>query len=138
MFGITQFEFRFFKEEDDVIHDEVKDNLKKCVKCKKRKRKDQFPFFSTKDCGRKNSCKKCNNKHAKIRNLLKKTNPKPKSNICALCESSDKKLVIDHCHHTGSFRGWICNDCNTGLGRFKDDVEELRKAIGYLKKTTPH
>lgn len=43
-------------------------------------------------------------------------------------------LVKDHDHVTGKGREWICDSCNTGLGRFKDDTELLQKAIDYLKK----
>ena len=31
------------------------------------------------------------------------------------------KVVLDHDHITGQPRAWICDSCNTGLGRFKDD-----------------
>ena len=44
------------------------------------------------------------------------------------------KLVKDHDHDTGMARDWICDSCNTGLGRFKDDVKLLKKAIAYLEK----
>jgi len=43
-------------------------------------------------------------------------------------------LVIDHDHNTGLARDWLCDSCNTGLGRFKDNIELMEKAIAYLKK----
>ncbi len=43
-------------------------------------------------------------------------------------------LVIDHDHETGKARDWLCDSCNTGLGRFKDKIELLEIAIEYLKK----
>jgi len=43
-------------------------------------------------------------------------------------------LVRDHDHETGKGREWICDSCNTGLGRFKDDTEFLERVIEYLKK----
>lgn len=43
------------------------------------------------------------------------------------------KVVLDHNHITGEVRGWICDSCNTGLGRFKDDVALLKKAIEFLE-----
>lgn len=43
-------------------------------------------------------------------------------------------IVIDHDHKNGTARQWICDSCNTGLGRFKDDVKILAKAIEYLEK----
>lgn len=44
------------------------------------------------------------------------------------------KIVLDHDHSNGQVRGWICDSCNTGTGRFKDDVRLLERAIRYLKK----
>ena len=43
------------------------------------------------------------------------------------------KVVLDHDHKTGKVRGWICDSCNTGIGRFKDDIELLKSAIHYLE-----
>ena len=37
--------------------------------------------------------------------------------------------VIDHDHDTGEFRGWLCNNCNTGLGAMGDTIEGLERAI---------
>lgn len=56
---------------------------------------------------------------------------------CAICNeekpSKGKKgLVVDHCHTHGHIRMLLCFECNTGLGRFKDDVQLLAKAIDYL------
>ena len=58
---------------------------------------------------------------------------------CPICGKSSipnktAKIVIDHDHTTGIAREWICDSCNTGLGRFKDDINLLEKAIEYLKK----
>lgn len=44
------------------------------------------------------------------------------------------KIVLDHNHNTGHVRGWICDSCNTGIGRFKDDIKLLKSAIEYLEK----
>lgn len=59
---------------------------------------------------------------------------------CAICRKADvgrkgsTTLHVDHCHKTRMVRGLLCNGCNNGLGRFKDDPTLLRKAIAYLKK----
>lgn len=58
---------------------------------------------------------------------------------CPICKKKTipgitSKVVLDHNHETGIPRTWICDSCNTGLGRFKDDVKLLQSAIDYLKK----
>ena len=59
--------------------------------------------------------------------------------ICPICEKRTivditAKIVADHDHDTGAGREWICDSCNTGLGRFKDNIDILETAIEYLKR----
>lgn len=60
------------------------------------------------------------------------------SGTCAICDNPasgfKKHLCMDHCHETLRLRGLLCDNCNSGLGKFKDNVELLEKAIVYLKK----
>jgi len=42
------------------------------------------------------------------------------------------RVVLDHNHRTGEVRAWICDSCNTGLGRFKDNPKLLQNVIKYL------
>ena len=53
-----------------------------------------------------------------------------------LCESCNRQPAthLDHDHATNEFRGWLCNNCNSGLGMFKDSVYLLDQAIRYLKE----
>lgn len=44
------------------------------------------------------------------------------------------KLVVDHCHMTGKIRGLLCDECNNLLGRARDDVTVLSRAIAYLSQ----
>lgn len=55
------------------------------------------------------------------------------SHRCKICRRILlKKTCLDHCHATGRVRGILCNNCNTGLGLFKDSPEILRNAVDYL------
>lgn len=53
---------------------------------------------------------------------------------CAIC-GEDSRLHLDHNHKTDEIRGILCQACNHGLGRFKDDPALLRKAADYLERT---
>ena len=50
---------------------------------------------------------------------------------CRIC--GNKATHIDHCHTTNMVRGGLCNNCNTGLGMFKDDPVLLTRAYEYVK-----
>jgi hypothetical protein len=56
--------------------------------------------------------------------------------LCRICSTDlhNKKACMDHDHLTNMIRGALCNNCNCGLGCFKDSVELLTNAIGYLQK----
>lgn len=53
--------------------------------------------------------------------------------LCAFGHAA-KTLHVDHSHKTGKVRGLLCYNCNNGIGRLKDDVSVLEKAIAYLNK----
>lgn len=63
---------------------------------------------------------------------------------CAICNkkleinadgiSRTKNVAVDHCHKTGKVRGVLCKNCNIALGFMGDSVENLTKAIEYLKQ----
>jgi hypothetical protein len=39
---------------------------------------------------------------------------------------------LDHNRRTKKFRGWLCNSCNTSIGRLGDDINGLVQALNYL------
>lgn len=54
--------------------------------------------------------------------------------ICLVPISMGPGAHLDHCHTTGKIRGFLCQDCNFGLGRFEDNPNRLRQAITYLAR----
>ena len=54
---------------------------------------------------------------------------------CQIC-NNETKLVVDHCHDTGTIRGVLCRACNLALGHFKDDINRLTNALKYIKSTS--
>jgi hypothetical protein len=60
--------------------------------------------------------------------------------VCAICRQPQrhrrmKRLVLDHDHFTGVFRGLLCSHCNQALGLMADDPSLLRRAATYLDLT---
>ncbi|HJO55395.1 MAG TPA: endonuclease domain-containing protein [Candidatus Scalindua sp.] len=71
--------------------------------------------------------------------MEKKRPPKGSPFQCPICRkrsivSVTAKIVADHNHHTGDIRDFICDSCNTGLGRFKNGEDYLRVLLLILKK----
>lgn len=65
--------------------------------------------------------------------------PEPTRSMPEFCENcagarGPKRLAIDHCHITGAFRGWLCDNCNTGLGKLGDTKAGLLRALEYLER----
>lgn len=94
---------------------------------------------------RRPSCKTCRvkmeGKNVSREDRIKWAKEKPTNEpfVCPVCKKRTiagvtSKVVLEHNHITGKVGGWICDSCNTGLGRFKDDVELLKSAIEFLKK----
>jgi len=51
---------------------------------------------------------------------------------CKICGKS-VTLVVDHCHKSYKVRGLLCNNCNSGLGMFNDNIETIKNALKYLE-----
>lgn len=63
--------------------------------------------------------------------------------VCAICLKKETKtktrgngirdLCVDHDHVTGRVRGLLCDACNVGIGKLKDDHVVLERASRYLQ-----
>lgn len=62
--------------------------------------------------------------------------------VCAICKQPEthkrngkvKALAVDHNHSTGEVRGLLCSDCNTAIGKLREDPEILMSAVRYLEQ----
>ena len=92
------------------LEDPIEDGVV-CIKCGIRQPISKFSVMKAGEI--KRTCRSCRRGHGQIRL---------------------KSWVLDHCHDTNTFRGWICHKCNTGLGGFSDSLTILKKAVIYLTK----
>ncbi|MFI2763083.1 endonuclease VII domain-containing protein [Streptomyces echinatus] len=52
--------------------------------------------------------------------------------LCAICLDGPPEHV-DHCHKTGRVRGVLCFNCNSAIGKLRDDPDVGRRAVAYLE-----
>jgi hypothetical protein len=133
-------------------------NAKVCKHCNEIKLLIDYHENKEMRDGRSSYCKPCasyrakvwkeNNKdRAKDQELQKKygislvdhiTMYKEQDGKCAICGIAEKdaprgKLFVDHDHETGVVRGLLCHHCNSGLGHFMDNLDNLKRAHWYLE-----
>jgi hypothetical protein len=118
--------------------------MRKCSKCKKHKQEREFGGKTSSYCKpcRKDYRNSPQQRQASRRNHLQSSYGmteydydklmKYQNNKCAICFSEDEKLFVDHDYETGLVRGLLCNHCNAGLGMFKDEIDNLIRAIAYI------
>ncbi len=83
----------------------------------------------------KGSCKSCRNRHERhIRTLLRSHPRPPPGTPCNCCGRIDK-LHLDHDHSTGAFRGYLCKNCNLGIGLIGDSSAGVNLALAYLLRS---
>ncbi len=130
-----------------IKHRHIHDGLAVCKCCGMEKVSEEFPALAH----GKYRCRDClvaANREAQVRRQGYSTQEYQallagQNGRCAICgvreghrssRGLECRLAIDHDHRTGSIRGLLCNNCNRGLGRFKDSVALLESAIRYLKR----
>lgn len=118
------------------------ERLKECFSCKGMfpETEEHFRFLHSKESSHPHPyCHTCEKEQNQIRYQLKQEHPRESRpthcECCGVAESKIRRsLVLDHCHITGIFRGWICAKCNVGLGGLGDDLEGVQKGLDYLKR----
>ena len=111
------------------------EETKVCKRCNKEKPVSQYRLYrrATGDKGSRDSkCKKCSKLQQEIADCLRKTAP-PYKGTCACCGKKEPNPVLDHCHETSIFRGWLCPPCNLGIGTLGDTLNDIENALVYLR-----
>ena len=123
---------------NDVKAIDTSQETRLCIKCGERKPAPSFVRYGSQN-QTESVCKKCRRYHLDILLNLKKKyeKPDPETFQCPICKkkefSRNMGACLDHDHKTGEFRGWICNECNSALGFFEDNLNYIRRAIPYLE-----
>ena len=104
-----------------------------CNTCKKSLPLSAFGKDKCRGDGIDYRCLKCGREQKRKRRILRFNAP-PQPDTCECCGKKTEKLNLDHCHHTGKFRGWLCRECNVGIGHLGDNISGLENAICYLKE----
>ena len=108
-------------------------NIKICISCGRSQNKKN----DTPDKARNRSLRrKYGISYEEYKTILDK-----QGGVCYLCGATDPgwppqttHFCVDHCHENGHIRHLLCNNCNSGLGFFRDSPELLRKAAAYLEE----
>jgi hypothetical protein len=119
-----------------------KESTKVCAYCEEEKPLSQFNLNKGRHDGRDHRCTICQYEAAKKVAELKKSAP-PMPEHCDCCGihiskitegRRNKKFSCDHDHETGEFRGWLCPNCNSGIGGLQDTIDGVVTALIYLLK----
>lgn len=120
--------------------------MKKCTKCSEVKPLSAFYWRAARSTYYP-ECKDCRDTVARAHALRRKYGltveayeqmKSARDGCCDICkepERQNKDLAVDHCHSTGKVRGLLCSNCNTGIGKLRDDPAVIRSAADYLERT---
>lgn len=116
-----------------------KAGLLHCRVCRSWLAADAFVVDRTRSTGRASLCRRCASEKqtslrygitvAQLRSMIAL-----QGGICPICERSDERMEVDHCHDSGKVRDLLCSRCNGALGQFCDNIGLLKRAIAYLEK----
>lgn len=125
----------------------IKAGLITCTACLMPKRLNYYHIWRVNGGIRyKPCCKRCTSMMERKRHIVRRCRKLklPDSEIlrlvmlsgvaCEICGTFIKQFHMDHCHRTNKFRGFLCSNCNTGIGLLNDDPIRLRLAVDYLER----
>lgn len=106
-------------------------------RCKSCRSHDEKQRYSLDEKCKERSKKRAREYHFKVNYdlTLEELNRmiEERSNLCDICKEQMPTPNVDHNHMTGKVRGLLCWGCNIGLGKFKDNISSLKRAINYLE-----
>lgn len=122
-----------------------KEPTKECAYCGEELPLSYFNYNKGRHDGYDHRCKKCQYEKSKeVAELKKLAPPMPENCDCCGIHINDitkgrrnKKFSCDHDHETGEFRGWLCPNCNSGIGGLQDTIDGVITALVYLLKNKP-
>lgn len=114
--------------------------MKTCKSCNKDKPLQDYYTNATCKGGYNTRCKTCCYQASRKHDIARKYGISvedydrimEQAVECECCGATGGKLVYDHCHETGDFRGVLCYRCNTGIGKLGDNLDGLLQAVRYL------
>lgn len=123
---------KYWQENKEELSKRAKKHNQKPETKKKRREYHQMPEIKKRNC-----IARWEKRGIIAADIDKVYEKKLSESVCGICgEHRDElksPLHLDHCHKTGTVRGFLCYQCNSGLGNFKDDIDIMASAISYLK-----
>ena len=136
-------------------------HTKECVVCTIPKDLNEYHSNKSSEDGKVNTCKACKKERDRVNRASPESKDKRRwdnlmqrygitkeeylsmfqeqEGCCKICSASQldlkRPLVVDHCHSSMKVRGLLCDNCNNGLGKFKDNLQFLNNAMEYLIQT---
>ena len=67
---------------------------------------------------------------------------KEQNYLCKICNQPETRIIkgktvnlsLALCHVTGKAKGFLCSECNLGLGLFNYDPKTIYSAMEYLRR----
>jgi len=129
----TSRDFHFRSDGIKIVGKET--DMQECKECRRILPTTAFTTKSFREDGAytlQKACRECKTTLYKEQRESRK-NASPKPERCERCHKKVEKLQIDHLHGTFTFRGWLCRECNTGIGSLGDNLEGVLQAAVYLE-----
>lgn len=121
------------------------DGNRRCWTCERFRVPEKFPPSKKNSDGRGSPCYDCRKLRKYGMNFADfEVRMAAQDGVCVICANPCRRnpqLSVDHNHKCcpgksscgDCVRGLLCDDCNTGIAKFNDNPERLRKAAEYLE-----